>query len=498
MILGVTIYSDAHTQRYYHQWPMGYRWHDTFPFGISILDFTKERVRTLPRFPTEYNIGTNSAYICDENGELMLMSNGCAVLDRNAHVIPGGEGLNPGDIHSRYCPDFYLGFHQILMLPDLVNDDYTLLIHKDIAVDRNIGRYFSPHLYYTLVERLPDNSFNVTTKNLAIRGKDAAYDQLAAIPHSNNKDWWVLENHGHHTSDYLIYIVNKDTAYLASTQSIGPSLYNFDIDGSQLVFSPDGSKLCMHTQKDGIILFDFDRTTGLLSNYRNYFEDWMINTDSTVLDGLCFSPDSRLLYISSAVDLYQLDESDPTNPIEFIIHIPRLLDDLIGWPTQLGEMHIGPDCRIYISPRWVSGNLHVIHNPNAKGISCDVEFKAITMPSLIHRKIPNYSFYHMAKEVPLCDSTIGWISTLVDFIPDLQDELFLYPNPTDGHVTMTTTFSLTNGRIDVFNATGQLVLTDNYSGQEKEMFIPGQGGVFFIKISDKNGKIISTGKVLKN
>ena len=49
-------------------------------------------------------------------------------------------------------------------------------------------------------------------------------------------------------------------------------------------------------------IFDFDRCTGLFSDPVNITID-----DSNSLGGLAFSPNSRFLYVSSVLDVYQYD-----------------------------------------------------------------------------------------------------------------------------------------------------------------------------------------------
>ena len=55
------------------------------------------------------------------------------------------------------------------------------------------------------------------------------------------------------------------------------------------------------------MLFDFDRETGLLSNYQHY----AIEDSAIWAVGAAFSPNSRYLYLSSTFDVYQLDTEAP-------------------------------------------------------------------------------------------------------------------------------------------------------------------------------------------
>src|SRR5690606_32053981 len=98
-------------------------------------------------------------------------------------------------------------------------------------------------------------------------------------------------------------------------------------------------------------VFDFDNATGIISNEK------IINRTS--IYGLCFSPNSQLLYASEVTtdNLYQYNLQVPNPELSEIQVGP--FNDLSGLSYDLER---GPNDKIYMSRRTV--NLADIHNPN--------------------------------------------------------------------------------------------------------------------------------------
>lgn len=62
-----------------------------------------------------------NASICDEEGNLLMYSNGCTVVDRNHEVMPNGRNLNNNDYFQMLGDSCFLGYvgtQDIMILPD--------------------------------------------------------------------------------------------------------------------------------------------------------------------------------------------------------------------------------------------------------------------------------------------------------------------------------------------------------------------------------------------
>src|SRR5690606_28433633 len=109
-------------------------------------------------------------------------------------------------------------------------------------------------------------------------------------------------------------------------------------------------------------MFDFDRSTGAVSGYRN-----LRNTFSSLdfVYGFEFSPNDSLLYVSTAYVTGYLHQLDVINDEQTI------LATLPGHYT-MGALQLGPDGRIYLAlPE--QPFLGVIARPDRSGVACQYE-----------------------------------------------------------------------------------------------------------------------------
>jgi hypothetical protein len=145
-----------------------------------------------------------------------------------------------------------------------------------------------------------------------------------------------------------------------------------------VAFSPDASMLAFNSSEDKkVYLYGFDNATGQMSNPQEI--PYSDNPDD-IGRGLAFSFDSRFIYVTTSSDLYQIDLQDG-NSVEHIAH--HFGPDEDGWPVAMGNITLGPDCRMYISPGSTTYYLHVVHHPNEKGAACGFEARALRTASMV-------------------------------------------------------------------------------------------------------------------
>ncbi|MBK8403137.1 MAG: T9SS type A sorting domain-containing protein [Saprospiraceae bacterium] len=258
--------------------------------------------------------------------------------------------------------------------------------------------------------------------------------------------------------------------------------------GGMLTFSPDGSRLIRyHPYDDGFFLFDFDRTTGQLSNYRR-----IPVTDSLVLDGgACFSPSGRFLYVGTYWDLYQYDlESTDIKGSE--VHIAHY----DGYKTKgilramIGRMQWGPDCKIYVNCRNSMDALHVIHRPNEKGIACDFRPHDLKLPQTHSGTLPYFPNYRQGL-APLCDPELTVSVSEVPVLP----EVYVFPNPARDRMHISVREESSNaGRLQIYNTAGQRIKESAMvSGMnEYEIEVSGwQSGIYFYVIYLNDGRMMN-------
>jgi hypothetical protein len=214
--------------------------------------------------------------------------------------------------------------------------------------------------------------------------------QMMACRHGNGKDWWLLKNEGD-SANIHVFLFTQDSVYDKGVQVFNDPVWGaWDIRG-QSTFNSDGSLFATTSDGSGslaslglILLADFDRCWGKLNNPRVLDMPWGSQhnpNDTTLLDkqsvGLCFSPNSKFLYVISYTNVYQYDLQDST-----WFHVAGL--DTIASAAQGYETaYIGPDDKIYIGNfGGTSKQMSRIDNPDFKGAGCSFCPRCLRLDSL--------------------------------------------------------------------------------------------------------------------
>lgn len=364
--------------------------------------------------------------ICSKSGDLLFYSNGCTILNKDDAEIQNGDSLNPGEIYNQRCPLYgYLGLQNMLFIPDTYNDSIYYLFHIDIIYNRNIGAPFvlqPEHLYCTTINAYADSGKGkIVRKNeIIIQDTSMLGDPLTAVKHANGLDWWLITPN-RWTNSFNRILLDRNGPHFEGRQYIGFERNPYG-EGGQGKFSPDGSHFAWYHPIGGLFLYDFNRKTGLLSNFKQ------IDTPQVdFISGGCeFSPSGRFLYVNHDTSLYQLDVLSPDiqASLTHIADFDGFADDL---PTFFYIMERTPDKRIIMNVLNGSQYLHVIQEPDKKGLACRFEQHAIKLPTINNFTLPHFPNYRLgALGDTLCDTLS--VSTLNP--QNENSDLFrIVPNP---------------------------------------------------------------------
>ncbi|MBK8954422.1 MAG: PKD domain-containing protein [Saprospiraceae bacterium] len=248
-----------------------------------------------------------------------------------------------------------------------------------------------------------DKKFTVAYKN-KIYGYLAAMEGLQAVRHGNGRDWWfVLKERG--SARFNIYLHTPNGLFGPYNQTIGP-VWEYPLQIVQATFSPDGNYYAIASQANGIHLFHFDRCTGELYRYlplKYPPEDYRFYPM-----GFAFSPNSKVLYLSSYFSIYQYDLE-----ARVIVNSYTLIDTLDGFsppgsfPLTFYQLNLAPDHKIYCNTTNETNVLHVIHDPDKKGKACNLKQHDIYLPTSYIQSMPNFPPYRLYdKDGSICD-TLG-------------------------------------------------------------------------------------------
>jgi hypothetical protein len=266
--------------------------------------------------------------------------------------------------------------------------------------------------------------------------------------------------------------------------------------GGQLAFSPDGTKFAKFDFMDQLMLFDFDRETGMLSNY----QQMEIDTPIFSPHGLAFSPSSRFLYLSTQTKLYQLDLQAPD-----ILASKTLVGEYDGFTWDIfslvfqvtfQRMQLGPDCRIYMAPQAPVPYYHVINHPDEPGLACGFVQRGIELPCSANYSIPNFPNYRLGTGQPVCDSNIVYVSS--GYVPPPVEEVRVYPNPATGEVTVSLPSGTGPGSFTLYDATGQQLRSWALSAGQQEARFGLEGlpqGMYFWQ-AERKGDALGSGKLI--
>jgi gliding motility-associated-like protein len=334
----------------------------------------------VPGSPSPVAIGNSAmiategcSSICDKNGDLLFYTNGVTVYNRNHQVMLNGDNL-AGNISSvQSC--------QIVPVPG--NDSLYYLFTSD-AVENNFGNGYC----YSLVNVKKANGYGeVVAKNILMQS--TCTERLAAVRHANGNSVWVITN-DNSSNTFRAWLVGCNGLQAVPVVSNVGVVLDQDIleNVGMLKASPDGKQLCQTHFSEAsngssyVQLFDFDNTTGILSNPRS------LNFTGTEVKSCEYSADSKLLYLVSPGNK-KIDQLEATLP-----SVPSILASRFTINTGSSNffgVQLAPDGKIYLSQQF--GNLGVINNPTTKGSGCNFQesqvplingFADLGLPSFIN------------------------------------------------------------------------------------------------------------------
>lgn len=311
----------------------------------------------------------SDAMITDANNNIIAITNGLNIYDSQFNIMTNGDSINPSVFANSYpCGLPTLQSHLFIPKPD--NPQIYYLFH-DVPV--NFGVTLTSFFVSVIDATLNNGLGAVTLKQDTLFSDTLLYGRVTAVKHANGRDWWVLAHELGGSAFYKL-LVTPDTIQL-SIQNISPDFIQLN-DAGTACFSPDGSKYVIYNTHSKVVLYDFDRCTGNLSNPTqlsfvvNGWHGW----------GAAFSPNNRFLYISTTLYTYQYDTwASNLQASELLV---ASYDGFMGpLQTYFCTSLLASDNKIYISTANGSYYLQVIESPDSLGLSCNLVQHAIQLPT---------------------------------------------------------------------------------------------------------------------
>lgn len=287
------------------------------------------------------------ATISDESGNLLFYTDGWLVFNKNHNLMDNGFNLDGGQSSAQSC----------IIVPKPGSNTLYYIFQA--------GDWGAGYLTYSIV----DMSYNgglgkVINKNIMLFN-NFVEEKLTGICHANGKDIWVIAKQAG-THNHLAYLVSSNGVSNMPVVSNINSSFIVGYNTSYMKLSPDGNKIAVLSE--GIMLLDFDKSTGLMSNLIE------IPSQQSIY-AIEFSPNSQFMYYvdQSARSVIQYDISSNNLATILASKDSVFIDNSVfGWQG----LQLAPNGKIYLS-EFQSDYLHVINFPNNQGNNCNVVKDAV-------------------------------------------------------------------------------------------------------------------------
>jgi hypothetical protein len=456
----------------------------------TIISFSGDTITIKEDIRIDHLLASNITFNTDD-GKFIGYSNGCRIFDENSVVVEETDSLNfsdPSFVYEDFClSQFHSGYQSgrqgLMILP---SDSSLFLLHE--ITDLNLeGDFFgfTENVFFSELSFEHNLLELVSIQNPILEEGIIGIGAMSAVKTADNIGWWIIKNDLHSNCYYSILFDGTNFTE-QELNCIGNDNTVSGNGGVAAVFSPDGEKYARFSPSAGLFLFNFDRSTGELSNYE------LIEIPQTGLSGgLSFSPSGQFLYVSDPLFIRQYDvwSEDVAESEVIVAEYDGFIGNSLGQGTTFAQMQLAPDCRIYINTGPNLSYMHIIMRPDEKGIACDVKQHSIDLPFPNSRNLPYFPNYRLDTDEPLCDSTK--VIVLNGTMPpvatvDLQGEVKVFPNPAS-HFINVLLDKKGDYTMSIMDMAGLQVLAVETSQAEVTIDVRGLSvGIYVLQVLDSN------------
>ncbi len=352
---------------------------------------------------TDGRLNTNEGCttISDASGNLLFYTDGITVYDKNHQVMLGGTGLY-GDPSST---------QSALIVPKPEDPNIFFIFTVDTSVNENDPDF---GLNYSVVD-ISENGGNgrVILKNQGLLA-NCSEKITAVIKDCFEKSIWLVTFASETGAPgmfntYHAFEINKSGVVTTSVKSTFSSL-NIEDPRGYLKFSADGEWLASANMDDGLYLYNFDATTGVVSNQLPI----NIKTSNKAPYGVEFSPNNQFLYVVSSNDQFG-PARHSSSLIQYDLQNASVGDSEVVIRTTAnyrGALQLGSNGKIYrtIANSYTEGTtyLGVIQEPDKKGDAANYQHNAVNLKGKLSMQgLPPFiqSFFNKTQIVKNADGS---------------------------------------------------------------------------------------------
>jgi hypothetical protein len=423
--------------------------------------------------------------ICDRQGNLLFYTGGCYVLNKKHAIMQNGDSIT-----SDYALQYWCGYNDFPMrqnntiLPHPGDTNRYVIFNYNMEKPIDSLAAMPTAFYYHIVDMTEDNGLGAVVQKKQVAIEDTLdRGRMTAVKHANGIDWWVVNSEWHSTCYYATPLTSQGvgTPHLSCP---GPVLLSFG--GGQATFNPMGTKYVRCDAKNGLWVLDFDNETGMLSNPI----ELTFPQPPSSYRGVCFSPNSRYLYVASYLQLWQFDME--ASDIQASLQLVGEMDvsNPIPGGGSLAFSQLGADGKIYIAGPGNHYYLSRINKPNCPGTACDFRQWEVALLAPNFGGLPNMPHFNIIESDYDCES----VST--DESEMKKDAVKVFPNPFTNILQINHSFQGVLSFV-LLNSLGQKIVEGKLSTPES--FIRVQDdippGVYYLSIWSEEGQ--SSMKIIK-
>jgi hypothetical protein len=446
ILLSSIIYFNSYAQQHDNNWLVGAGQYTTKSTQITFNNNLV--IDSISRF---MEIDRAAVSVSDSMGNLIFYSNGIKVHNGQHQLMQNGDSLNPGQVADNFRQFGYPINEGMIAIPHPIQTNKYYIFHQATSNTSALAG-FAEKLYYTVVDMNVNGGLGkVEIKNQILLENDSiCAGQLEVVKHGNGRDWWLIQPMSL-SNGYHIFLITENTISYHHKQYLGNIKFWENEMAGQATFNHQGDKYFRYDYRNDLDIYDFDRCSGLLSNYLHIpITDSVDNIMGGALTGVSISPNDRYLYVSSWLYMYQFDlwASNITASKDTVaIHDGFYVNSM---PITFGYLQSAPDGKIY--SHTTSRYFHVIDYPDSAGTACNVRqhdldiffSNGFFLPNMPHYRTPRLSG-------SACDTLTNLIA-----VEETSQAVLLYPNPSDEQLQVESSTEI--AKIEIYNAMGQLLL----------------------------------------
>ena len=403
----------------------------------SYVRFEGDTITTHTPPPTPYGAIASTSNVCSPEGNYLFSINGTEILDSTCNVIDNGDYLTDNYFYWDMSGVGTGGFQVTAIIPKRDNQWYAFNYSVSDSVYEIQSTRNPNRLYYSVVDMNANGGAGrvISKRNLAYAG-DMGDCRMTGTRHGNGRDWWLVV-HGYNNNEYYTFLVSPDTITGPYVQAIGDSMFEMDALG-QAKFSADGTLYASATANSNVVILDFDRCSGVFSNPRSikYYPEPPYDcgngsTNCSGIQGLCFSPSKRYLYLNMMVYIHQID-LESANPDSSRVLLAIRDSTWSDW-GPFNQQYLMPNGQIWVA---ISGSnnigdkVSVIQYPDSGGLACGFAREHFQIAGCLGAYLISNHLHYELNGNGQCDTPVVINEQQAAVSP------LLTPNPTGGEIML--------------------------------------------------------------